>query len=483
MAGLIFWDVDTQYDFMRADGKLYVPDAESIVDNLKRLTEHARAAGIQIVATADDHSVADAEISDDPDFVVTFPPHCMRDTAGQRRIPETVPRHPLVVDSLFDDIDDIGDRPHVVRSHPRALPAPEATVEDAADRPRAQRDLHWLYDIARAASYPLSLEERLTLIAGTLVRLIPHVSLAVYVLGPERKSLIARYARGLGAESLGRVRIPLGQRVSGRAVDQRRALSVCGDSATSGDQALRADFEQFGDDRELGALGSCLAAPLVEEQQCLGCFTLYNDAQHVYSAEDRRLLVSVAGYVTQAILDTQDGAGISAAPLTDLLTGLPNSRFLGLELAQRISRPADPFATGFGLLGVRVSRLAELGRRGNIRTVESALTGIARRLAGGCREGENVARLGQDLFVVLTSITDAAGLLQRWQEMRRGVQESPLELAAGIRWKPTLLASQAIYPQDGIRPDALLANLERRLRQAVDHGRRVLPFRTARRAS
>jgi len=42
-AGVLFWDVDTQVDFMRADGKLYVPEAESLVPNLKRLTDHAHA--------------------------------------------------------------------------------------------------------------------------------------------------------------------------------------------------------------------------------------------------------------------------------------------------------------------------------------------------------------------------------------------------------------------------------------------------------
>ena len=41
MARIIFWDVDTQYDFMKADGKLYVPDAEHIIPNLKRLTDYA----------------------------------------------------------------------------------------------------------------------------------------------------------------------------------------------------------------------------------------------------------------------------------------------------------------------------------------------------------------------------------------------------------------------------------------------------------
>ncbi len=98
MAGLIFWDVDTQHDFMHADGKLYVPDAERIIPNLKRLTDHAHARGIRVVASADDHVPEHREISSDPDFRETFPPHCERGTPGQRKIPETALVDPLVIE-------------------------------------------------------------------------------------------------------------------------------------------------------------------------------------------------------------------------------------------------------------------------------------------------------------------------------------------------------------------------------------------------
>ncbi|PYO80483.1 MAG: hypothetical protein DMD67_00345 [Gemmatimonadetes bacterium] len=97
MPRIIFWDVDTQYDFMHADGKLYVPEAERIVGNLKRLTDYAHAHGIRIVASADDHVTAHPEISDAPDWATTFPPHCMRGTPGQKKIPETGLRDPLVM--------------------------------------------------------------------------------------------------------------------------------------------------------------------------------------------------------------------------------------------------------------------------------------------------------------------------------------------------------------------------------------------------
>src|SRR2546422_5770792 len=61
MARVIFWDVDTQYDFMHADGKLYVPEAERIITNLQRLTNYAHGHGIRIVASADDHVMGRSE--------------------------------------------------------------------------------------------------------------------------------------------------------------------------------------------------------------------------------------------------------------------------------------------------------------------------------------------------------------------------------------------------------------------------------------
>lgn len=98
MPGLIFWDVDTQYDFMRADGKLYVPGAEEIIPRLARLTDAAHRGGIRIAASADDHVAGHRELSDVPDFKQTFPLHCMRGTPGQAKIPETRLWNALIIE-------------------------------------------------------------------------------------------------------------------------------------------------------------------------------------------------------------------------------------------------------------------------------------------------------------------------------------------------------------------------------------------------
>src|SRR5256885_16350677 len=110
MARVIFWDVDTQYDFMRADGKLYVPEAEHIIPNLKRLTDYALGHGIRIVASADDHLMIHAEIWEQTDWKPTFPAHCLRGTPGEKKIPEAALRGPLVIEPARSDSTALADR-------------------------------------------------------------------------------------------------------------------------------------------------------------------------------------------------------------------------------------------------------------------------------------------------------------------------------------------------------------------------------------
>ena len=97
MRSSILWDVDTQIDFVHADGKLAVPGAEEAVPAMRLLVEAARDAGIPHVASADDHELTDAEISEEPNFETTYPPHCLRGTRGARKIDETDQADPVPI--------------------------------------------------------------------------------------------------------------------------------------------------------------------------------------------------------------------------------------------------------------------------------------------------------------------------------------------------------------------------------------------------
>jgi len=81
----IFIDIDTQHDFMDPDGALYVPGAEKLVGNLRRLYRLAARYRIPVIATMDAH------VENDPEFAeYSFPAHCVRGTRGQKKLDVTM---------------------------------------------------------------------------------------------------------------------------------------------------------------------------------------------------------------------------------------------------------------------------------------------------------------------------------------------------------------------------------------------------------
>lgn len=78
---LVFWEVDTQADFMLPGGKLYVPGAERLLPNIRKLTDAARQGHVFLVSHGCYHA------KDDPEFT-TFPPHCIKGTPGADLVPE-----------------------------------------------------------------------------------------------------------------------------------------------------------------------------------------------------------------------------------------------------------------------------------------------------------------------------------------------------------------------------------------------------------
>jgi len=82
----IFWDVDTQFDFMKSQGARYVPGAEEIIGKVSDVRRFALENGYSILADVDWHRRDNPEISEQPDMKTTFPPHCMAGTPGAERV-------------------------------------------------------------------------------------------------------------------------------------------------------------------------------------------------------------------------------------------------------------------------------------------------------------------------------------------------------------------------------------------------------------
>jgi len=81
--GYIFWEVDVQADFVLPGGKLYVPGAEKLLPNIRKLTDAARRDEVFLVSHGCFHP------ANDPEFK-QFPPHCLKGTPGAEFVPEAL---------------------------------------------------------------------------------------------------------------------------------------------------------------------------------------------------------------------------------------------------------------------------------------------------------------------------------------------------------------------------------------------------------
>lgn len=79
----IFWEVDVQSDFMLPGGKLYVPGAERLRANIRKLTDAVRRDEVFMVSSGDFHP------ANDPEFT-QFPPHCLKGESGSSLLSEAL---------------------------------------------------------------------------------------------------------------------------------------------------------------------------------------------------------------------------------------------------------------------------------------------------------------------------------------------------------------------------------------------------------
>jgi len=91
----IFWEVDVQADFVLPGGKLYVPGAEKLLPNIRKLTDAARQKKVFLVSHGCFHPANDPEFNQ-------FPPHCLKGTPGAEFVPEALTDNFVRVENKAD---------------------------------------------------------------------------------------------------------------------------------------------------------------------------------------------------------------------------------------------------------------------------------------------------------------------------------------------------------------------------------------------
>ena len=78
----IFYDINTQRDFILHDGKFHIEGAEKLVPVWKAITDLARDQNVRIVCSVDCHVPGDPQLKS---WGGQYPDHCMAGTPGQQK--------------------------------------------------------------------------------------------------------------------------------------------------------------------------------------------------------------------------------------------------------------------------------------------------------------------------------------------------------------------------------------------------------------
>lgn len=154
-----------------------------------------------------------------------------------------------------------------------------------------------LMEVARMANSTLELEVTLKKIVDLIAERLERDVCSVYLATEDGLSVVLRASRGLDPESVGRVRLGLGEGVVGRAASEMKPLAVRDVKSDTMFQRLpESDAWEF---------SSMLAVPVVHENTCKGVLTVQTRDPHDYSEDEQQLLTLISHNVASAIRNAE----------------------------------------------------------------------------------------------------------------------------------------------------------------------------------
>jgi diguanylate cyclase (GGDEF)-like protein/putative nucleotidyltransferase with HDIG domain len=314
----------------------------------------------------------------------------------------------------------------------------------------ARQEVQALFEISQDLGNSLSLDETLSVLDVRLRRIIPHHSLAVWMVRGDE--LIPEYVNGEDCRLFSSLQIPMGQGLSGWVAENGKPI-------VNGNPSVEPSY--LNDKTLASALRSAVALPLEGASGTLGVLTLYHMERDAFTKDHLRLLMAIAPKIGMSIENALRFQQAESSATTDFLTSLPNARSLFLQLDAEVSR-ARRNSQPLTVVVLDLDELKLVNDRYGHLEGNRLLREVAAALKGNCREYDYVARMGGDEFVVLISGVKQEDADQRVEEFRQvvagvGLQSFDKALSASI--------GVAHFPADGTDAERLLAEADRLMYQ------------------
>ena len=313
----------------------------------------------------------------------------------------------------------------------------------------ARQEAQALFELTQDLGNSLSLSETLSVLSGRLKRLVPYDAIATYIV--RGNELLPEYVNGDNFRLFAALRIPLGEGLSGWVAQNRKPM-------LNGNPALEHGYVL--DPNRYSALRSAISVPLEGLQGVVGVLTLYHSEADTYTSDHLRILLAISSKVALSVENALAFQEAESSATTDYLTELPNARSLFIHLDRELAR-CKRLDTSLTVMVCDLDGFKKINDRFGHLEGNRILRHFSETLQGSCREYDYVARMGGDEFVIV-----APGLSAAAAEAR-GICLSELAGSAGreicgVEWL-SLSVGCAIYPEDGVDAEKLLAEADRRM--------------------
>ena len=316
---------------------------------------------------------------------------------------------------------------------------PDRQTTALADIALTHREEQILRDIAHALSSSLRVLDALSLISTKLVGLVPLDSCALF---------LRDHASGLFMCS----------HVVGNQEDGIRAI-------TAGTVEGLARIMPASSASRLGTaplLQSVIVAPLVTEAGTVGALAVYHSQRNAYKATHRGLVDRIATHAASILANAIVFEQAQEQSLTDVLTGLPNRRYLDRHLSQELAR-VQRHGGNVSVLVLDMEDFKQINDEFGHQTGDQALQEVSKVLSASLRAYDICARLAGDEFVVVLGQCDTAQAETRRAGLQRAIASAWIEPLPGRIVRLSVSVGASTFPDEAGTEEELIAVADRRM--------------------
>jgi len=328
--------------------------------------------------------------------------------------------------------------PGTVRGAAEA-PAQEGAATALADIAVAHREDQILREMGQSLSASLQVSDALSLISTKLVGMMPIEACALFRFDAPSGLFMCSHVVGSHQDGI--------RAVAATTVEGLGSILPAATASVLG---------------ETVRLQSLTVAPLVTDAGTIGALAVYHADRNAFTADHRRLLARVATHASNVIASAIVFEQTQEQSLTDVLTGLPNRRYLDRHLAQELAR-VRRHGGQLSVLVLDMDGLKQINDEFGHQAGDSALREVSQVLRASLRVYDVCARFAGDEFVLVLGDCDAAQAERRRIDLQRAIAAIWIEPVPGRIVSLSVSVGAATFPDDADTIDGVISSADRRM--------------------